>query len=40
MFNTAANGKTYEAYSDTNGNYIIYDQTLKFNAKNCQIMSV
>ena len=26
MFNTAANGKTYEAYSDVNGNYIIYDQ--------------
>ena len=26
MFNTAASGKTYEAYSDTNGNYIIYDQ--------------
>ena len=26
MFNTATNGKTYEAYSDTNGNYIIYDQ--------------
>ena len=26
MFNTAASGKTYEAYSDANGNYIIYDQ--------------
>jgi hypothetical protein len=26
MFNTATNGKTYEAYSDVNGNYIIYDQ--------------
>ena len=26
MFNTASSGKTYEAYSDTNGNYIIYDQ--------------
>jgi hypothetical protein len=26
MFNTAASGKTYEAYSDVNGNYIIYDQ--------------
>lgn len=26
MFNTSTNGKTYEAYSDTNGNYIIYDQ--------------
>ena len=26
VFNTAASGKTYEAYSDTNGNYIIYDQ--------------
>jgi len=26
MFNTAAGGKTYEAYSDANGNYIIYDQ--------------
>jgi len=26
MFNTASGGKTYEAYSDTNGNYIIYDQ--------------
>ena len=26
MFNTATNGKTYEAYSDVSGNYIIYDQ--------------
>ena len=26
MFNTSTNGKTYEAYSDANGNYIIYDQ--------------
>ena len=26
MFNTAASGKSYEAYSDANGNYIIYDQ--------------
>ena len=26
MFNTAASGKTYEAYSDINGNYIIFDQ--------------
>lgn len=26
MFNTAADGKTYEAYSDVSGNYIIYDQ--------------
>ena len=26
MFNTAASGKTYEAYSDVNGSYIIYDQ--------------
>ena len=26
MFNTATNGKTYQAYSDENGNYIIYDE--------------
>ncbi len=26
MFNTAASGKTYQAYSDVNGNYIIYDE--------------
>ena len=25
MFNTAASGKTYQAYSDVSGNYIIYD---------------
>ncbi len=26
MFNTAASGKTYQAYSDINGSYIIYDE--------------